>query len=85
MNRGVVSFVKDSAFFGVCRNRIIFKMAARRSCHSAGFFRDLNKLSCVDIYTRSVGHKRKRTLDNGRLFVVERVITSRQSRDMNVR
>ena len=61
-------------------------MAAKRSCHFAGFFRDLQLLSSADFYARNhKSHKRTCMVDNGRYFDVERVITSRRSKDNNVR
>ena len=63
----------------------IVKMALKRSCHSDGFFTDLNKLSSADFYAQSSGKKTKKTVDDGRLFGVERIIGSRRSKDGDVR
>ena len=61
-------------------------MVAKRSCRSAGFFRDRQLLSSADFYAQNhKSQKRTCTVDNGQLFNVERVITSRRSKDKNVR
>jgi hypothetical protein len=63
----------------------ITKMATKRSSHSVGFFSDLNKLSCADFYVQNSRKKTKKTIDEGRQFSVERVLTSRRSKDADIR
>jgi hypothetical protein len=60
----------------------IFKMAAarKRSVHSPGFFCALNTLSTADF---SMPNKKKRKqLEGGRLYSVERVVASRKSKQV---
>ena len=60
-------------------------MAAKRSCHSVGFFSDINQLSYADFFVQNSRTNHIKTVDNARLLGVERVIASRRSKDTSVR
>ena len=54
-----------------------------RNHHSVGFFRDLNLLSTADFVGKQKKRSRRQTLEGGHLFEVERVITSRKTKNVS--
>lgn len=55
--------------------------APKRSVHSVGFFRALNTLSTADFGPER--KKKRKTLEGGRLYSVERVVAGRESREVS--
>lgn len=51
-----------------------------RNHHSVGVFRDLNSLTTADFVDDRKRKGRRQTLEGGRLFEVDRVITSRKTK-----
>lgn len=47
-----------------------------RSRHSKGYFKDLNELTTADLYIHKI-KRRRDTVEKGRFFEVDRIITSR--------
>ena len=63
------------AYMKYARTQLKFsKMAAKRSVHSAGFLYALNTLSTADFCLPS----KKKRLEGGRLYSVERVVACRK-------
>ena len=54
----------------------------RRSAHSVGFFSALNNLSTADFCTTT--KKKRKTMDGGKLYSVDRVIASRKLKEDSI-